>query len=535
MRLRQVSWENYRRLPDGRIEVRNHLVLVGPNDSGKSSVLRAINLCLGTSGAQLNATLEPRDFTDPGRPIVLQVVLVDFDEDDRAAFPDEISTIDGESLTVEIVATMEGDAEQKQVLRRFPFSGHNRSASRVQMDRFGWAYVPASRSLYRDLGTGATSVVRNLLSTVDLEGDRAAFEDAATAFRDALDNAAALAGFRTDLAGALSDALPRSIDVDDVALTSEADLADDPLSGVTITVEDGGHRAPLAEQSDGVRALSVLTLLGMTHQGAQIVGIDEPEIHLHHTAQRAIAARLRTTPGQRVLVTHAPAVVQEMDPLDIVAMSGDKVARQLPLNAPMANLADTTRFWAPNLIEPLTSRAVLLVEGASDRIVCDLVARLIGVDLNRTGVSTFDMGGSGMFARAYGLFGPAGFDLPLFGVLDEDARTRWSEVLDVDPSDIEADGHYVVCNPELEDVYVNALGVERMLELLLASPTFTEGSIRQACGGIDLADMTLPTLASYCSHDKRKIPAALALVAGVTPGEAETIEPVATIVRAASA
>ena len=51
MRLREVCWENYRRLPDGRIEVRNHLVLVGPNDSGKSSILRAIHICLGVPGA----------------------------------------------------------------------------------------------------------------------------------------------------------------------------------------------------------------------------------------------------------------------------------------------------------------------------------------------------------------------------------------------------------------------------------------------------------------------------------------------------
>jgi putative ATP-dependent endonuclease of OLD family len=262
MKIRELSWENYRRLPDGQIEVRNHLVLVGPNDSGKSSVLRAINICLGVPGAQLGASVEPGDFTDPNKHVVLRVVLVDFNDDDRAAFPDEISTVDGESLTVEVEAFMDGDAEQKQVRRRFPFSGHTRSASRIQMDRFGWAYVSAARSLYRELGAGASSVVRTLLSTVDLEGDQAVFDTAADAFREALENAEALTTFRTDLADALSGALPRTVAVDDLALMSEADLAGDPLSGVTITLADGEHRSPLAEQSDGIRALSVLTLLG---------------------------------------------------------------------------------------------------------------------------------------------------------------------------------------------------------------------------------------------------------------------------------
>lgn len=318
MRIREVSWRNYRRIPDGQIEIRKHLVLVGPNDSGKSSILRAINVCLGVPGPQLNSVIEPRDFTDPDLPIVLRVVLADFDDEDRAAFPDEMSTVDGETLTVDVEATMEGDDEQKQVRRRFPYSGHQRSASRVQMDRFGWAYVSAVRSLYRELGSGSTSVVRTLLSAVDLQADKAAFEHAADLYRAALDNAVALSDFRNELADALDDALPRAVTADDLALTSEADLAGDPLSGVTITISDEDHRAPLAEQSDGVRAMSLLTLLGMTHKGAQIVGIDEPELHLHHSAQRAIAARLRAATGQMVIVTHAPAVVQEMDPFDIV-------------------------------------------------------------------------------------------------------------------------------------------------------------------------------------------------------------------------
>ena len=175
MKIREVSWRNYRRIPDGQIQLRKHLVLVGPNDSGKSSILRSVNICLGIPGPQLNSVIEQRDFTDPDQPIVLRVVLENFDDDDRAAFPDEISTVDGESLTVEVVATMVGDDEQKQVRRRFPFSGHDRSASRVQMDRFAWEYVSATRALYRELGSSSTSVVRTLLSAVDLGADKATF------------------------------------------------------------------------------------------------------------------------------------------------------------------------------------------------------------------------------------------------------------------------------------------------------------------------------------------------------------------------
>lgn len=44
MRLTRIKIENYSRLASTEIEVREHLVLVGPNDVGKSSLLRCLDL-----------------------------------------------------------------------------------------------------------------------------------------------------------------------------------------------------------------------------------------------------------------------------------------------------------------------------------------------------------------------------------------------------------------------------------------------------------------------------------------------------------
>ena len=152
-------------------------------------------------------------------------------------------------------------------------------------------------------------------------------------------------------------------------LEAESELAGDPLASVTVTVADGDYSAPIWEQSDGIRALSVLSLLGLSQRTASIVGVDEPELHLHSTAQRVIAANLRERPGQRVLATHSPAIVGEMDPLDIVTMRDDRRPHQLPAGADIAEPYASSRHWSHKLIEPLTARRVLLVEGPSDRIL----------------------------------------------------------------------------------------------------------------------------------------------------------------------
>jgi putative ATP-dependent endonuclease of OLD family len=415
------------------------------------------------------------------------------------------------------------------VRRHFPDSGHNRAPTTEQLRVIGFEFVPAVRSLLRELGGGGA--VRSLLSALDLTADAAALQEAADHFRAVLDGSKTLEDFRAELAGALTQALPNPVDKDEVRVVSEAEVLQDPLSGVRVTVRDGAHDVPLAEQSDGIRALSLLTLLAMSHKAAHIVAIDEPETHLHPTAQRAVARSLRNGRGQCVLVTHSPSVVAAMDPMHIVTMRADRHARQLLPGAPIAELESTVRHWSSHLIEPLTARHVVLVEGPSDRILVDRVAELTGVDLDRKGIAVFDLGGKQFFPTARRLFGSPGFDLHLIGLLDEDAREPWADEIGVAAGDLEAAG-YIVCDPDLEGVYVDALGVGVVIRMLLAAPAISERSLLHSCGVADVTAITREGLCEYCR--KHKVPAAVAVSAGLDKARAEALQPLTSLLQLVS-
>jgi putative ATP-dependent endonuclease of OLD family len=375
VKIREVSWSNYRRMPDGQIAVRDHLVLVGPNDTGKSSIVRAVNLCIGMAHGLLANAVTARDLTDPGSQMLVTLTLDGLDDDDRAAFPDEIDVGPPEVLRVAVEATVDpADPDQIAVRRYFPDAGHAKAPSREQLKTIAFRFVPAARSLLRELGSGSGGAVRSLLAGLDLAADAAALQTAADSYRAALDGSAVLGGFRRDVASALSDALPNEVTAAAVRVVAESELLDDPLSGASVTLNDGGHDVSLAEQSDGIRAVAVLTLLGMSHASAQIVAVDEPETHLHPTAQRSVAKSLAASTGQRILVTHAPSVVSQVQPLDLVAFRPDRTARQLPAGHPIAGYETLVRHWSNRLIEPLTARSVLAVEGPSDRIMVERVA-----------------------------------------------------------------------------------------------------------------------------------------------------------------
>lgn len=75
MRLTSLSIANHSRVTDFRIDVRRHLVLVGTNESGKSSILRCLDLVLGKSTADLYATVTAADIREPQLPFTIAVEL----------------------------------------------------------------------------------------------------------------------------------------------------------------------------------------------------------------------------------------------------------------------------------------------------------------------------------------------------------------------------------------------------------------------------------------------------------------------------
>jgi putative ATP-dependent endonuclease of OLD family len=67
-----------------------HLVLVGPNDVGKSSLLRCLDLLLGDSTAQLYNRITIDDFADSALPFTAEAELEDLSPLDQGWFPDEV-------------------------------------------------------------------------------------------------------------------------------------------------------------------------------------------------------------------------------------------------------------------------------------------------------------------------------------------------------------------------------------------------------------------------------------------------------------
>lgn len=520
MKLSRISITGHAVLADLDIPVREHLVIVGGNDVGKTSIVRLLHQLMGASTQQLYQSLRPEHIREGAETLVVEARLEGFAEDEAGQFPFQMSIREGEPdyllLRLE-VSRVEGDAESVLIDRYFPESGNRRQPTRDQLTVIGWEYLPADRSNSADYMEGKRSAFRMMLDSVDVGEDRNVLEALLESFNEKLADNAALQSLREEIAGHLSRAVPRSYDADGLTIRTSTDPQTSPLDGATLYLRDGDRYKALGDQSDGMRQLMALTFFDLAQSAANIVAIDEPEIHLHAASQRTVAALFAASAKQRIVVTHSPYVVQRFEPKHVLVVNPDREVKQIPEANFNAVEKERIHWWSPQLLEGLTARRVLFVEGAADRVIVEAVAANAGVSLDRAGISVFSLDGADKFKKVLEIVGKKGFDLALSGLCDEDREQAWSGALGIRPKNLNANGFFVA-RSDLEHEYVPLLGARAVANQLIANGIAREQGLLNASGASSLDDLTDEAVADFITkQDSRKVPAARVLAQLLTP------------------
>jgi hypothetical protein len=123
--------------------------------------------------------------------------------------------------------------------------------------------------------------------------------------------------------------------------------------------------------------------------------------------------------------------------------------------------------------EAFLARAVVLVEGISDKLALEALAELRSRNLDAEGVAIVPMGGSTNIGSFLDRFGPQGFDVRLAGLCDAAEEGDFRRGLEraglgsnLTRADMETLGFYV-CVADLEDELIRSLGavaVEQVID-----------------------------------------------------------------------
>ena len=119
-------------------------------------------------------------------------------------------------------------------------------------------------------------------------------------------------------------------------------------------------------------------------------------------------------------------------------------------------------------------QTVVLVEGVSDQLALNTLVRRLGWDAEAEGIAIVAMGGATNIGHFLELLGPPGLNGRIAGLCDRGEEHRFQRALEraglgstVSRSEMEALGFYV-CDADLEDELIRALGVDHVLNLVSA-------------------------------------------------------------------
>ena len=325
MKITSISISNHSRISDCTIDVRDNLILVGANGSGKSSIIRCIDLALGKTVQQLYYSIDKSDFKEEGQPFAVEVKLEGLSKDELSSFPDEYDVLDN-SLTVRMEAIL--NKEDLAIRRYFPKGAGDNNLKRKQLESIGWSMVPSDFSTTQ-LEPGRKTIVDDYLKAVDASGDVSKLSDAINSLSDAIDSSSAFNEALRSLANQLDPVIDGGITANKLHFVPEAAINGNLLDNVRLQIQGrSGLAREATEQSDGTKALIAFSIFSLLNSGGMIA-IDEPETHLHPSAQRNLIRILKNTGRQLIVATHSGVVAGEFEP-DNIAVTHDGVSPVQP-------------------------------------------------------------------------------------------------------------------------------------------------------------------------------------------------------------
>ncbi|MCG6200036.1 ATP-dependent nuclease [Psychromonas antarctica] len=517
----QARIAGFRGIANVEISLPRVTVLIGTNNSGKTSIIKALQLALGDYSRYLTEEDFHIDNDDHVvECIVIDVRIVAMDEHDKRAkifeaeWLEELGDIiqaeaDGSQFVVirtkcERDKVRGGFLTARFWLEAWPeFDGWidvktiAKRQIRKRFDALPFISIDAQRDIHQELRE-KTSYIGKVLASVEYDDEdvKELEKMVADINEKAIVKSEPLSELKTHL-DALSQSFEGSGQTD---ITPFPKKIRDLSKRFTVHFgENEGNSFSMEYHGMGTRSwASMLTVKAFTELSAKkhaeevkpffpIIAAEEPEAHLHPNAQRTLYQQLRDSKGQVIVSTHSPflaAMGNLQDLRSMVKTASNVSVKQLPNVFDAEDLLILQREVMRFRGEVLFARGIILFEGVTEeQIVPAMFEHYFGFTAFAAGVNCISVAGKN-YAPFIKLACSLGIPVCVVGDNDGNAKiTVESQIenirrdtrlaLNTDEFQI----FFLSDNNDIEAELVNELGItQELAEALVLSETKGSGN-----------------------------------------------------------
>lgn len=431
----QIRISGFRGLDDFEMSLTPTTVLTGTNNTGKTTILKALQLSLGSrSFLSIDDLYISKDNTATEIIIDIRIIAIDTKGHTQTDFPEEWEEVftsenirlldDISCVPVRTVISYNSlkssfDIQQKILVDWLPSDGNKwqditAKNSKIDFSKTPFFYIEAQRDVIDDMKL-KTSYLGKMLSDVAKAYNMKDLEDLenliSTLNQQAVEKSDILSTIQSSLEDINSAMDKRG---SEVIISPFTKKIRDLNKGVSIHYGNSDNSFTMDYHGMGTRSWSsLLTFKAFVLNNARlarienepffpIIAIEEPEAHLHPNAQKKLYRQMHEMPGQKIISTHSPYVASSanLGSLRGLYKDLDKVF------CGIINLSevehDDQRKLKQKIIntrgEILFSKAIILFEGETEEQALPIIAeKYFGCPASELGINFIGVGGAGNY------------------------------------------------------------------------------------------------------------------------------------------
>ncbi|MDI5893889.1 ATP-dependent nuclease [Flavobacterium algoritolerans] len=474
--LKQVRIYGFRGLENIEIDFEPNTILVGCNNSGKTTLLKALQLALSNS---LSISIDDFFYCEArmSNKIIIDVLMIPVDgdfsqidefEDDwhSVITTDRITLTDEGKQILSFRTIIEEDFSKKTYRKKqyiidewakFEDGGISWYENEYDkdlnfyFDEIPFFYIDANRDILDDIKS-KTSYFGRLLSTIEYDSnDKEAIEELIKELnRRTIESSDVLSNIESTLLE-LDTAMDNPENT--VSLTPFTKKLKDLNKGVNITYSEFS----MDYHGMGTRSWSSLLVLKSFLQYYKrkfeasakmyfpIIAIEEPESHLHPNAQKKLYSQLKSIPGQKIISTHSSYIAGSAELKEIRSLtknnSNVEVKKIEVTEFSPEDIRKIERHVVNTRGELFFSKAIILCEGETEEQSLPLlIKKHFGKDVIELGIDIVGIGGGGNyfpfinFAEKLGInwYVLSDGEIPILKKLKKDLKKLTNSTEDID-------------------------------------------------------------------------------------------------------